>query len=174
MVLKFIYSVFLIIPVLINSGCGKEEKYPFDRSSLSFKNKFINENQFFMNGYYFREEGEFTKFYYFFENGYMHTNSLQIGDSECPEILDGTRDIPYAWGCFIVDEEILKVQTYDPSSRERYDEYKVSERWFEIVNDSTLRYVKMITPEGDEEERNQVYQFTSCPDKPDSINLLMD
>ena len=111
---------------------------------------------------------------YFFQNGSCHTEGTndEIG-LECFQIPSHARNIPYFWGCFIVEDNILKVQTYDPGSLNSYTKYKVIEQWAEIVNDTTLHFFKGIDAKGKSSKLDRTFHFRYCENKPDSTNVLM-
>lgn len=170
-----IYSLVALV-LLINSGCKKEE-YPYDKNSLTYKGKFVHSNQFEMNGlYYLQRTGNMHSIRYFFQNGSYFSSGTEedILGINCYQIHSQARNTPYNWGYFIVEGGILKVQTFDPTSLQRYDEFKVEERWAKIENDTTLRFYKKITPEKKELDLNETFHFRYCSNKPDSLNVLMD
>jgi hypothetical protein len=112
---------------------------------------------------------------YFFQNGSYHATAIgsnEIG-VECFQIPNKVREWPYVWGYFIIEDDILKVQTYDPHSMDKYTKYKVMERWAEIVNDTTIHFFKGIDTEGKSSSLNQTFHFRHCENKPDSTNVLM-
>lgn len=172
MVLKNIFHIIATIVLLLNNSCSKEE-YPLDASGLTYKGKFVYMSQFKMNGIYIADiDGNVGVNYYFIDGTYYHVSleTYEQGD-ECLQIYES--NIPYYWGCFIIEGDTLKVQTFDPTSRQRYHEFRVEERWAKIENDSTLRFFKKITPEKKELELNEIFHFKHCENKPDSTNILM-
>ncbi len=73
-------------------------------------------------------------------------------------------------GCFIVEDNLLKVQTYN--SIKNISKFEVEERWFTIQNDTILHYFKRIF-KGDHFPKNEIYILKPCENKPDSRNVLM-
>lgn len=174
MVLKIFFHGLIATVLLFNNSCSKEN-FPVDSSELTYRGKFVYNNQFKMNGIYYWDninEG-FVGLRYFFNDGTYYQVAIEDYKYswECYQIND--RDIPYAWGCFIIEGDTLKVQTFDPTSRERYNKFKVEERWAKIENDSTIRFFKKITPEKKIVQLNETFKFHHCSNKPDSINVLM-
>ena len=158
------------------SSCGVFcDELPFDKKALTYKNKFIFDNQFRMDGIYLMERnyGGYAM-RYFFQNGsyYAEGTSNEIG-LECYQIKAKARELPYAWGCYIIEDNILKVQTYDPTSLNYATKYKLYERWAEIVNDTTIHFFKEIDSGGKERGLDETFHFRYCENKPDSTNILM-
>ena len=157
-------------------SCAICEDYPYDKKALTYKNKFVFDNQFRMDGYYLMKTdygGHTAR--YFFQDGFYHgvgIDSSEIG-IECFQIPSKVRNWPYVWGCFIIEDGILKVQTYDPGSMNRYTKYKVIEQWGEIVNDTTIHFFKCIDTEGKSSQLDKTFHFHHCENKPDSTNILM-
>lgn len=174
MVLKIIFHGIATVMLLINNSCSKEE-FLLDASGLTYKGKFVYNKQFKMNGIYIADiDGHTGVNYYFIDGSYYHVGMESYNiDNGCVAINAKAREIPYAWGCFIIEADTLKVQTFDPTSRQRYHEFRVEERWAKIENDSTIRFFKKITPEKKELELNEIFHFRYCDNKPDSINVLM-
>ena len=112
--------------------------------------------------------------HYFFQNGSYYAEGISDrAESTCYQINSKAREIPYAWGCFIVEDGILKIQTYDPGSLNSYIKYKVIEQWAEIVNDTTLHFFKGIDTKGKSSKLDRTFHFRHCENKPDSTNVLM-
>ena len=177
MVLKNIFQGIATVLLLLNNSCSKE-KFPLDANGLTHKGKFVYNNQFSMNGIYYmnREAEGGYAIRYFFQDGFYFASGTQEEvkvSIDCIQIHPNARKTPYNWGCFIIEGDTLKVQTFDPTSRERYHEFRVEERWAKIENDSTIRFFKKITPEKKELELNEIFQYKYCKNKPDSTNILM-
>jgi len=169
----------IVLATLLYVYACKKERFPFDKNGLTYKEKFEYNNQFKMNGIYYmnRDAESGYALRYFFQNGYYFATGTQenlLISIDCFQIHPNARKTPYNWGCFIIEDSIIKIQTYDPTSRERYKEYKIEERWARIENDTTIRFFKKITPEKKEIELNELYHFKYCINKPDSTNILMD
>ena len=171
---KIIYS--LLISTLVSS-CGIfRDEIPFDKKALTYKNQFVFDNQFRMDGMYLRDRGENGyRILYFFQDGYYYADGTldNIIGTTCFQIYPSARDVPYAWGCFIVEDSILKVQTFGTVRYQPFREYKVIERWAEIVNDTTLHFFKTIDHKGKESGLDETFHFRHCENKPDSTNILM-
>lgn len=105
-----------------------------------------------MNRIYIADiEGNIGLNYNFTDGSYNHIGiETYEQEYECFQINE--RNSPFYWGCFIIESDTLKVQTFNPSSRQRYHKFKVEECWAKIENDSTLRFFRSITPE--KEEKN--------------------
>lgn len=165
--------------MLLGNGCRKD-RYPFDKSALTYKGKFVYENQIRLDGFYYKETDDATGYgvRYFYEDGVsfkvgVEENDFDPNSSLCFQIHPRNRDLPYLWGYYIIEGDILKEQTYDPGSRQRYSKFQVEERWAVIENPTTIRFFKRITPEKNEIALDEVYHFRECTDKPDSTNILM-
>jgi len=172
MVQKIFFYGIASIMLLINNSCSKEE-FPFNASGLTYKGKLVYNNQFKMNGIYIADiDGNIGVNYYFLDGTYYHVSidTYEQGN-ECVQINE--RDIPYYWGYFLIEGDTLKVQTFDPTSKQRYHEFRVEERWAIIENDSTIRFFKKLTPEKNELRLNETFHNTQCKNKPDSTNILM-
>ena len=168
---KIIYSVLITV---FTSSCGIfGEDFPYDKKALTYKNKFVFDNQFRMDGMYLMKDQYGIYLHYFFQNGsyYAEGTSNEIG-LECYQIKSKARELPYAWGYFIIEDKILKVQTYDPTSLNYSTKYRVKERWAEIVNDTTIHFFKEIR-RGQERDLDEIFHFQHCENKPDSTNVLM-
>lgn len=178
MVLKIFFHGLIATVLLINNSCSRET-FPIEANDLTYKAKFVYNNQFKMNGVYSMsrvDEGGYA-IRYFFQDGSYYAEGITNFDKhgvECYQIKEKVRVIPYAWGYFIIEGDTLKVQTFDPTSRERYNKFKVEERWAKVENDSTIRFFKKITPEKKIVFLNETFRFYPCANKPDSTNVLMD
>jgi len=144
----------------------------YDRKKLTYKDKFVFDNQFRMDGIYIMKSKDNYFYYnYFFQNGYYYSAAAldEIG-WECYQISQGIRERPWAFGCFIIEDSILKLQYYNTGYTE-FGGFAVSEDWAEIINDTTIRFFKRINPKTS--ELNDTFYFRHCENKPDSINTLM-
>ena len=157
-------------------SCALFEDYPYDKKALTYKNKFVFDNQFRTDGIYviYYEKDKCWGLRYFFQNGsyFASGTSNEIG-LECYQINSKAREIPYAWGYFMVEDNILKVQSYDPGSLNYSTKYRVVEQWAEIVNDTTLHFFKGIDNKGKSSKLDKTFHFRHCANKPDSTNILM-
>ena len=156
-------------------SCAICEDFPYDKKALTYKNKFVFDNQFRMDGMYLMRDQYGVYLHYFFQNGSYYAIGIDYDENEisCYQISSRSREWPYVWGCFIIEDNILKVQTYDPHSMDRYTKYKVMERWAEIVNDTTIHFFKDINTEGKSSNLDEIFHFRYCENKPDSTNILM-
>lgn len=156
------------------SSCGEDI---YDKKALTYKNKFVFDNQIRMDGMYLtsREYGYYL--HYFFQNGSYYAVGIDEPNynfHECKNIHEGEREIPYYWGYFIIEENILKVQTYEANRSNNYNfKFRIRERWAEIVSDSTLHFFKAIDPDRKERSLDETFHFRHCVNKPDSTNVLM-
>ena len=170
---KIIYSA--LIAAFISSCSIFCDELPFDKKALTYKNQFVFDNQFRMSGIYLMERsyGGYAMIY-FFQNGsyYAEGTSNEIG-LECYQIKSKARELPYAWGYFIIEDNILKVQTFDATSLNYSTKYRVKERWAEIMNDTTIHFFKEIDSGGKERGLDEIFHFRHCENKPDSTNILM-
>lgn len=141
MVLKFYFPAIMTVMILLSNGCSKEE-FPLDASGLTYKGKFVYNNQFKMNGIYTTVFDELIGVNYFFTDGTYYHVSLENYDygNDCTQINE--LNIPYYWGCFIIEGDTLKVQTFDPTSRQRFHEFRVEERWAKIENETTYVFLR--------------------------------
>lgn len=173
MVLRAFFHAIMTVMILLSNSCSKEE-FPLDASGLTYKGKFVYNNQFSMNGIYTAVIDEHFGINYYFTDGTYYHVSLENYDygNDCIQINE--RNIPYYWGFFIIEGDTLKVQTFDPTSRQRYHEFRVEERWAKIENETTLRFFKKITPEKKELVLDEIFHFRYCENKPDSTNILME
>jgi len=172
MVLRISLIGLCTLFLLCNQNCSKE-KYPYDAAGLTYKGKLNFKNEFKTDGLYISSNNEYKVFNYFFINGsfyHVGISSNEINEN-CYQIND--REIPYAWGYFIIEGDTLKVQRLDPSSRERYGKFMVEERWAKITSDTSLHFFRKITPEKETVTLDELYYFHPCTNKPDSINILM-
>jgi hypothetical protein len=174
MVLK--YFILSIISLFIYlQSCDRVTQY--DEDSLTYKNQFIFEKQFDMSGYYKHEDVKDSslRVRYFFQNGSFFRGAYDLvkkNDSGCFDVY--LRDRPYVWGYFIVEDGVVKVQSYDPTSLSASNEFKVVEMWFSIINDSTLHEFRYIDRNGKSSSVDREYTLVKCSPKPDSTNILMD
>ena len=169
--------IIILFLLICGNGCNRE-KFPFDARGLTFKGLFVYESQFRIDGFYYHinDDGN-VGVRYFFKDGSSY--SAFHGDfdiesiEECPQIWERTRDIPYFWGFYIVEGDIIRIQTLDPTSLHRHRRFMVQEERFRIENDSTIRFFKRISPEGRVRNFDIVFHFRQCENKPDSMNILL-
>ena len=168
---KIIYSLF--IGAFISSCALFTDDY-YDKKALTYRNQFVFDNQFRMDGMYLMKDQYGIYLHYFFQNGsyYAAGTSNAIG-VECVQIDPRVREILSAWGCFIVDDNILKVQTFTEARYYPLNKLKVKERWAEIVNDTTIHFFREISPQGKARDLDETFHFRHCTNKPDSMNILM-
>jgi hypothetical protein len=103
MVTKSIYFIFLSF-LLSLKGCSSEE-FPFDKADLTYRNQFVFDNQFNMNGIFQLHDNQYNDqaVIYFWENGYMFhaaAGNYSYNNTECRTNLERTREIPYFFGLF--------------------------------------------------------------------------
>jgi hypothetical protein len=149
-------------------------KYPYDSKGLTYRNKLVFNNQIKMGGYFYSQTKSGIITALFFEDGYYggHTSYDSISNS-C-EIIDSVvREIPYAWGCYIIENDTLKLQYIVPC-RSIFHKFKVGELWAKIEDGgSTLRHFQKKDIKGKISVMDKVYKFHPCTNKPASYNILM-
>lgn len=168
-------NIYFILTSIFLFSCAISEDFPYDRKALTYKNQFLFNNQLRMDGMYLMKDQYGVYLHYFFQNGSYCAMGIDYDENDisCYQMNSRSREIPYVWGYFIIEEGILKVQTYDPHSMDRYTKYKVMERWAEIVNDTTIHFFKGIGTDGKSSDIDQTFHFKYCTNKPDSTNILM-
>ena len=162
----------ILTGIFLSSSC---EDFPYDKKALTYKNKFVFDNQFRMDGMYLSKIEYGYYLHYFFQNGSYYAEGISDKiEPTCYQINSKAREIPYAWGYFIIEDTILKVQTYEANRSNNYNfKFRVRERWAEIVNDTTLHFYKAIDPDRKERVLDELFHFRYCSNKPDSTNILM-
>ncbi len=177
MAMKIFIHTTLLLTLLFSNNCSST-KYPIVPSELTYRGKFDNNKQFRLDGIYFLLcEKKYVSLKYFFQDGTYFAvgiDSLNLSRNECRPIVSGTGEIPYYWGYFIVTGDTIKVQAFDPTSRQRYSKFRVEEKWAIIENDTTIRFFKKISPEHEVIAMDETYHFKQCSNKPDSTNILME
>jgi hypothetical protein len=126
---------------------------------------------------YIEQNDSYTRLFYFFENGSVFhggVNDLPTQPNECYSDIDHTRNWPYAWGWFIIDENIIKVQTYSASSKSGFGEFRIEEIRFRIESETEITQFWRKTPLNDVFKDEYKFDFRYCSPKPDSTNILMD
>ena len=173
-------TVYTTLIAVFTSSCALFWEDNFDKKALTYKNKFVFDNQFKMDGMYlmYHERDKYWNLIYFFQNGSYYSAAIDEPSSNynffgCRAIPQGAYDLPYYWGCFIVEDNILKVQTYTQVRYHPFTKLKVREKWAEIVNDTTIHFFKAIDPGGKERSLDETFHFRYCTNKPDSTNILM-
>lgn len=128
-----------------------------------------------MDGYFYAQIKNELIRVYFFEDGYYGGRSSHISNkTSCDTIDTGIRQIPYAWGCFIIVNDTLKLQYIAGSGRDKYGKFMVEEEWGKIEDEgSTIRFFRNKNMEGKINVIDEVYKFHPCTNKPSSTNILM-
>jgi hypothetical protein len=147
-------------------------KYPYDSKGLTYRNKLVFSNQIKMDGYFYSQIDNVLTREYFFEDGYYGGRSSQVSlKAVCDTII--VREIPYAWGCYVIEKDTLKLQ-YIVAYRSIFHKFKVEELWAKIEDGgSTLRYFQKKDIKGKISVMDKVYKFHPCTNKPTSYNILM-
>jgi hypothetical protein len=171
------HLLFLTISSLVYlTNCSRVTE--FDEDALTYKNQFVFDNQFNMNGMYVSQSSSDKRHYYlryFFKNGtYFESVIPDLDLNKCYVMNDKNRSVPYFWGWFIVDGNVVKVQSFSSGSLSAASEFKVHERWYNIRNDTTLHYFRYIDIDGKSSSADRTYTLVPCSPKPDSTNVLMD
>jgi hypothetical protein len=151
-------------------------RLPYDSKGLTYKGKFTFTGQIKMDGYFYRETQTGIRGEYFFEDGYYSTGgTLNMQNLLCDTIDQNVRKIPYSWGCFIIENDTLKLQYFPGYGRDKYGKFMTGERWAKIEDQGmTLRYFKKKDIDGNVIQIDEVYKFHQCSNKPNSLNVLMD
>jgi hypothetical protein len=182
MVKKMKTTLILALLVTVSAHCQRE-KYPFDITGLTYRNKLVYNNQFRIDGFYYSKidtskEHIYVMITYFFRDGTYcifdveASKLLNLTNNDFIDIPEGIRKIPYCWGAYIIENDIVKIQIFD-SYRDVFEKFKIMENWAKITNDTTLNYFKELTMRGTERKINGTYHFKKCSAKPDSTNVLM-
>jgi len=150
-------------------------RLPYDSKALTYKNKFVFSDQIKMNGYFYRETETGIRAEYFFEDGYYSTGgSLNLQNNLCDTLDKNVRKIPYAWGCFIIENDTLKLQYFPGYGRDKYGKFMTGERWAKVADGgTTIRYFRKKDIDGKVAQIDEVYRFHPCNNKPASTNVLM-
>ncbi len=171
-------SIYLIILVVLLNSC--DDEYKFDAEALTYQGKFIYTNQIRFDGIYLKDyTDDLDLIMYLYQDGtYLSfgTERFESNCIDCLNISDGMREDPAYWGCFIICNDTLKVQTYDSSSANGYYGVHEVEEWWAIIEDSvTLSFFKRFRSDGGIEDYNdRTFIFHECSNKPDSTNILME
>ncbi len=171
--MKKLFSIIAILIPFFLSTCV------IDKKALTIKDKYIFNNEFRMDGYYVRDkqeqediEIEYIFIRYFFQNGscYQAGREDSVGNNQCFNII--SRNTPYFWGYFTVNNDELYIQSYAPSAgsigKSTIDQY-----FGKIENDTTIRFYRRISWWNEDIEIDELYHFHPCHNKPDSTNILM-
>ena len=156
-------------------SCDKTQD--FDRDGLTFKDKLSYNNEFRLDGMYIEKTEDYTRLFYFYKNGTVFhggINDLPTTENECFSDINHTRNWPTAWGWYIIDNNIIKVQTYDPVSVAAFNELRIMEIWFRIENETELTLFRRKTALNEVINDEFNFNFQYCYPKPDSTNILMD
>ena len=183
---KNVFIMTMLLFYCILTFCSIEH-LPFDRAGLTYKGKLIYNNEFRIDGLYYhymyengiRYEGSVWISYFFQDGTYFQFNValsefLNLADGDFIDIPDKLRKIPTYWGAYIIDGNLIKVQTYDPSWTT--SKFRVEEHWATIENDTTIHFFKRILPphkSQKEVKMDEMLHFRSTISKPDSTNVLM-
>ena len=171
--------IYFILTGVFMFSCALFEDFPYDKKALTYKDKFVFDYQFRTDGMYliYHEKDKIWGLRYFFQNGSYYSVGIDEPSSDynffgCWDT-QKEKNIPYFWGYFIIEDNILKVQTYDPGSLNYSTKYRVVEQWAEIVNDTTIHFFKYIDTGGKSSKLDRTFHFRHCENKPDSMNILM-
>ena len=173
---KNVFIVILLLFCSILISCSIE-RLPFDRASLTYKGKLIYNHEFRIDGLYYYTYSDLLWIIYFFQDGTYcdfgvnPSKLLNLPDDDFIDIPDKIRKLPYCWGAYIIEGNIIKVQTYDPSWTT--SKFRVRENWATIENDTTIHFFKRIHPNKKVVALNEMLHFRRTLSKPDSTNVLM-
>ena len=172
--LKKIFFSMITLMLLSNGGCNKIPD--FDIKKLTYRGKFVFNNQLRIDGIYYMSKKD--AIIYLFQDGTCFLGWLVPGkynpSSGCYQIEPQEREPPDYWGCYVIDDNILKIQTFDVKPMGGM--YSVEERWATIEDEETLHFFlsKRDRPTGPKEVvLDYTFHFKHCSDKPDSTNILM-
>jgi hypothetical protein len=171
MVLKHTFLIITTIIAILQS-CDKTQD--FDREGLTYKDKLVYNNEFRLDGYYYSKDTNYMIMFYLNGGVFHGASKSYIGQIGCPAIDDGIRRLPYFWGYFIIENNLIKMQTYDPTSLSGYSEFKIQDNWFEIIDSVTIRQIKIRYAGQGFKDRIDTLRFNYCYPKPDSTNILMN
>lgn len=150
-------------------------KFPYDSEGLTYRNKFVFNNQIKMDEIFYCLLPN-RNHMYFFENGYVfgcNFPNFDLIESKCYKI-DDMREIPYDWGVYIISNDTLKLQRIAAYGRGKYGKFMVEELWAKIeAEGTTLRYFQKRNIDGKISVMDEVYKFYPCTNKPESTNILM-
>lgn len=178
MVLKKIFFGIITLMLLSNSGCNKDPD--FDIKRLTYRGQFVYNNQLRIDGmYYMSEEDGGLSIIYLFKDGtcyfvFMASEQYDLSSICCYQLNSTQRKIASDWGFYLIDDNVLKAQTFD--IKPMGSMYTVEERWATIEDDKTLHFFRSMRnrPTGPKDVKlNDTYHFKYCTDKPDSTNILM-
>lgn len=134
---KWIVAVLLL---LSSNNCSREE-FPFNERGLTYKGQFVYNSQFRMDGIWYSVDVYGLHVRYFFKDGTFFSGDVvdfNINNVQCWQIPSRDREIPWHWGFFIVVGDTIKIQTFNPMSRNWSRRFQVREFWARIENDTTI------------------------------------
>jgi hypothetical protein len=163
----FICGLFCLI------SCKTQPKYPYNEEGLTLQSKLIYNNQIRMNGFFCDNDTQSGYgIRYFFEDGYCTNFGKNNIEEQCPELDSNTRRVPYYWGIYQINGDTIHIQQID-SKAGIFEKFGVVNDYIRIVNDTTLHWFKKVMPNNRIFEMNVLYKFRTCPNKPNSNNILM-
>ena len=169
-------KIILLLFCCALTSCNRD-RFPFNKAALTYKGKLVYNNEFRIDGFYYHYmyQGGVCVTYFFQDGIYFDfcvnsskLSSLPAGDFI--DIPDNIRDVPYYWGAYIIDGNIIKIQKYDP---QRYRVFEIQEIWATIENDTTIHFFRDQRRYGKAIEMDKTGHFRSTLSKPDSTNILI-
>ncbi len=176
-------SFFTIIIILTFFSCKLFET-EYDEFTLKKQNYTGNELR--IDGYYYREfesDCQSLKIYFLYRNGII----LRGGNPCIDEI--GIRENEFSngewskyveedeisWGVFVIENDTIKFERYNPPSGPGYLHSLVREG--PIINDTTFRIIRLYWFKDGEKiitETDDLYHFKKFAPKPDSTNNFIN
>ena len=179
MVKKIFIKVIVVLIIATNTTCITK-RFPFNISELTYKGQLIHSNQFRIDGFYYRifeDVPNRVDIKYFFLDGTYcefdveYTNFLKLPDGGFVEIPNKIRELPYCWGAYIIEDDMLKVQVYE--SWRGFSPFRVMREYYKIVNNTQIHWFQRITSTNQKIDFDITYHFRPTSSKPDSTSVLM-
>ncbi len=147
---------------------------------MTYRGKLVYDNQFRIDGFYYyiaEDAPNSVGIRYFFLDGTHCTFSIGIdkfhslSEGDFVEISNNIRKIPYFWGTYIIEDNILKVQVYE--SWRSFSPFRVMQEYYHIVNKTTIHWFQRTTSTNRKIDFDITYHFRPTSSKPDSTSVLM-
>jgi len=127
------YTIYMLLTLLI--GCDICYWVPIDK--MTYKDKFVYNNQIKINGYYLDTNHKPLNIYLtFYSNGLVYTFKSNSYDTTSFNYL--ARKHPWDWGFYCFDNDLIKCQFVSVWGTRGLHKYPIVDVWFKIINDSTL------------------------------------
>jgi hypothetical protein len=166
--------ILMLVLISYSTFTCSKDKYPVDMNGFTYFRVGNYDNQFRIDGVYLKSE-DTTSVWGFYADG-TFCSCLKPSHIKGKYIIsDWARTAPYCWGAYIVQNNIIKIQSFASNSREYNNKFQIGETHVNIINDTTIHVYKKIFPQKpkrDDINVNILLQFQPC-NKPDSMNILM-